>query len=111
MIREVGEGGVLETAALRLDRALGQLEVRMRALIGEAAARTAGGLAAPRVSVCIAGMCCPVRPPHRRARVRPGSANVCAMSVVCMFRMECLSDCSNCRSRAPHESQESGRAR
>ena len=36
MTQETAEGGVLETAILRLDRAVAQLEVRMNALINDA---------------------------------------------------------------------------
>lgn len=36
MTQEAAEGGVLETAILRLDRAVAQLEVRMNALVQEA---------------------------------------------------------------------------
>ena len=36
MTQEAAEGGVLETAILRLDRAVAQLEVRMNALAQEA---------------------------------------------------------------------------
>jgi len=36
MTQEAAEGGVLEAAILRLDRAVAQLEVRMNALVDEA---------------------------------------------------------------------------
>jgi hypothetical protein len=41
MMREAGDGGALDAAIRRLDRAVAQLEVRMTALAGEA--QSAGG--------------------------------------------------------------------
>jgi hypothetical protein len=42
MTREAGDGGVLEAAMLRLDRAVAQLEVRVRALASEAEGANGG---------------------------------------------------------------------